>query len=158
MAARLRPSGLHCQFLLLLTTLTILSTATPIPEATNNTISSLALRSTPGVYICSSELFTGTCSLFSPPLAPHRSDGLILGPDLPCNPLPYTTSQTISFGPDHDVICIVFKTEACDPAGHQEYTWPGSDYLPGPGNVDLETGATDGRFRSYGCRGSIDLG
>ena len=76
------------------------------------------------------------------------------GPDLPCAPLPYASSQTISFGPDYGVDCIVFRDEKCTPVRMEEYGWPGDDYMAGPANVDLQTGATDNAFKAYGCRRS----
>lgn len=147
------PLQLSTLLILILSTLT---TTSPIPNDTN----SLSSRSQPGVYMCAAELWTQPCQTSYPPLAPAREDGVILAPDLPCAPLPYASSQILSFGPDHDVTCILFRDNSCDRSigGTETYTWPGTDYLPGPSNVDLQTGQSGMGFRAYGCRGSVDLG
>ena len=162
---RLHPQ-LNAFFVLLviITTLATFSTTSPLPNTTNTTNTSttnttntttatspLLQRDTsqPGVYICALELFQPPCQ--------HLP--LTLGPDLPCLPLPYASASILSFGPDHDVTCILFHDDNCDRSkgGTATYNWPGTDFLMGPGYVDLQTGRSGGGYRAYGCRGGVDL-
>ena len=154
MAARLRPSGLHCQFLLLLTTLTILSTATPIPEATNNTISSLALRSTPGgLHLLLRTLHRDLQPLLpttrSPPLRrPHPRPR----PPLQPPPVHHISNDQLRTRPRCNLHSLQDRSLVIRRATRSIHGQVVTT-CQGPGNVDLETGATDGRFRSYGCKG-----